>query len=327
MTVPFINAAWGLTPRFTPYAKAIVDHYGGAWPWYWTTTADLDPANGITRLTQVMRPQDHDVLILGASATIAGVGLTGWQFIYLNITHEETGIPWAVPGKIGFFPVGALASRAVGLVGADPLVSASSILKLPEAFFLPAHNRLKFDWQWIFQTDIPSTTRLTLIGLQLTSPRNGEALRRVTMPDGKEINVGDRLPWFATIPLGEYQSNALNDFQIDGQQQVTQFTHPMDCDVEVHDIFCNFTESFAAASNILMIKIADMKSKTFWTPRLTEFRVLFGGEDDVCPARGFTRPYLLKRGHRLQTLIQNNTNATTVDAVSTTYRGVRLCEY
>ena len=94
-------------------------------------------------------------------------------------------------------------------------------------------------------------------------------------------------------------------------------------------MFCNFTESFAIAGNILMVKLADMKEQKFWTPAPTEFRVLFGGELDVEPGRAFTNPYLLKRGHRVETTLINTSAAPaiTVEGVTTTYRGVRLCEY
>ena len=110
-TTNFLTSAYGFAPPFTPYRRApmftpyaaeIVKHYGNSMPWYFTTEAALDPEAGITRLTQIMRPQNHDVLILGASATIVMGAMTGYQRVFLNITHLETGIPWAVPGKIDF---------------------------------------------------------------------------------------------------------------------------------------------------------------------------------------------------------------------------------
>jgi len=324
-TGDFVGSSWGASPFWTPYAEAIADHYPIQVPLYLTTSVDLVKSPGeIPFVTVVTRPNQYDVLIIGASAWFISVTVATENWTYVNITHEESGIPWATPTRIGYIPLAALAG--IGLRGFNfPM----PIVRLPEAFFLPAHSKLKLDWTVLNANlvgpPVVITVKLTFVGVQLINNTPGfKAPSRVVMPNGEIIAVGSRLPWFATMPVGEYQSRRIDDFQIDGANQVTQFTMSDDCDVEIHDAFSNASTD---VTKRLLAKISDTGEQTFWTPALTASQAIFGNQGDANPGRPFTKPYLLKSRHRLQTILQNAFFDIPLDSSVITYRGVRLCEY
>jgi hypothetical protein len=146
------------------------------------------------------------------------------------------------------------------------------------------------------------------------------------MPNGNEIEVGSRLPWFSTVPLGTYQSRSADDFQLGPNEQAAQFLPPTECDVEVHDAYSNCIANLGAGQSSFLIKLTDMGAHTYWTPAQALVLALFGQEGNVTPARPFMKPYLLKKGHRIQATVQNNTGAT-IESPVMALRGVRLCEY
>lgn len=321
-----VGSAWG-GPEWTPYAQAIADHYPIQVPW--VLSIDNGLSNSVLRRTQTTRPFQHDVLILGASALVDGGGLDNGNFIFLNITHDETGISWAVANKLSLFPLPAIAGMTVRVAGAQTLVMP--IVRLPEAFFLPAYTKLKLDWLIVHpSTGINENAILTLIGVQLSNPRRGfTAPTHVQMPNGQIIEVGSRLPWFSTIPMGEYQSRALANFTLAAGRQVTQFLPPDDCDVEIHGAYSNFISNPGDIINRTLIstKITDMGEQTYWTPEVAPSTAVFGGEIQVDPVMPFTKPYLRKRGHRTQITLQNNEASLALDRATVTLRGVKLCEY
>ncbi len=319
-------------PEWTPYAEAIASHYPIQVPWFYTLPVSLvKTGTTVPMLTQVTKPHLYDVLILGVSATVRVAGLIQQIWVYLNVTHQETGIPWAVPGRIDYFPLGALAGVAQGNLGTDPFMQATSVLKLPEAFFLPKHTQLKLDWTFLNAAQPGPQTfemRLTFCGVQLINHSAGfRTPQRIAMPGGNEIEVGSRLPWFATVPVGEYQTFSIDDFQLNPGRQVAQFLPAQDCEVEIHDLFSNFISTFAPSTTGIVTKLTDMDSQKYWTPTFAPIQAVFGQEIQVEPGMPFTKPYLLQRGHRMQSAIQNNFAAITVDAGTVTFRGVRRCEY
>lgn len=322
LTGDWVGSAWGSSPEWTPYAQAIADHYPIQVPWYMTLqtpTLDLD-----IPFKQVTHSHQHDVLILGAEAR-AGVGIetdTGGS-IYLDIADKKTGISWAVPNKFGMFPLPALAGMAV-LTGLAP--SAMPVMRLPESFFLPARTPLTLTWMKPFDNPLAQRATLTLIGVQLINPTPGfRAPTHVGMPGGKTIEVGSRMPWFSTTPLGEYQSRSIGDFELAPETVISQFMPPIDCDVEMHDIYVN--GGIIPFGNQASIKLTDMGAQTYWTPTPAPTGAVFGSTNQVNPALPFTKPYLLRKGHRIQIAMQNNSTIGSLTGITVTFRGVRLCEY
>src|SRR5262245_5139154 len=113
-TGDFVGAAWGASPyALTPYAEAIASHYPIQVPWLLSTPITIGGATpGPGPLVVSTRPQLYDVLIVGMSAravnVIADTGESFVEVIGLQITHKETGIPWAAPNTLGFVPLPAI---------------------------------------------------------------------------------------------------------------------------------------------------------------------------------------------------------------------------
>jgi hypothetical protein len=337
-------------PEWTPYAQAIADHYPIQVPWYLTKTVNLEDTGGVPPLfTQVTTPQLHDVLILGMSALIFNEILQddNGNFIYLNITDKETGIPWVAPNTLGFAPLPAFAGVNILAPGLLTLASlpVTPIIKLPEAFFLPRGVQLKLDWTAI-TTSVSLVNRnatLTMIGVQLINPKQGsKAPSHVTMPNGNRIPVGSRMPWFGCVPFGARATGAtprsFNTFTLPIGQQLMQFFPPIDCNVELHDTYGNFLVSPTAYDGLagagfdttfLTMKFTDMGAENDWTPGLSPTPALLGKETDVEPVMPFPKPAYLEMGHRTAFTMQNNTTAVAgqVNQGTVTLRGVRLCEY
>jgi hypothetical protein len=337
-------------PDWTPYAQAIAKHYPIQVPWYLTKTVNLEDTGAVPpRFTQITTPQLHDVLILGMSALVFNTPLQddNGNFIYLNITDQETGIPWVAPNTLGFAPLPAFAGVNILAPGIASLASlpVTPIIKLPEAFFLPRGVQLKLDWTAIAASVslVNRSATLTMIGVQLINPKLGsKAPRSVVMPNGDEIIVGSRLPWFGCVPFGARATGAtprsFNTFTLPIGQQLMQFFPPIDCNVELHDTYGNFLVSPTAYDGLagagfptpfLTMKFTDMGAQNDWTPGLSPTPAVLGKETDVEPVMPFPKPVYLETGHRTAFTMQNNTTAVAgqVNQGTVTIRGVRLCEY
>lgn len=336
-TGDFVGSAFR-GPHWTPYAQAIADHYPIQVPWHLTMRQVLTlSASAATQTPFVLttRPQLYDVLIMGMSALITGVQANdNGNFIFLNITDLETGIPWVAPNMIGYAPIGAFAG-----INADPSTGTffpMPVLKLPDSYFLPKGTRLKLDWYPVTVLGgINLTVTLTFVGVQIINHAPGfRAPRKVTMPNGNEIEVGSRVPWFGCVPFGRRQPNVgsrvLSNFDLPAGQQAMQFLPPIDCDVELHDAYANFlaqTVTPIADKTIFKVKLQDMRSDGDWTPELSPALAVFGNEEQVFPALPFAKPHLLKTGHRTAMAMLNTSAAETLSQGVVTLRGVRICEY
>lgn len=336
-TGDFVGSAFR-GPKWTPYASAIAAHYPIQVPWYLTKRQTLTLAVSAslqTPVTQITQPQLYDSLIFGMSVLISGaVADDNGNFIFLNITDLQTGIPWVAPNMLGYAPVLAFAGA-----NADPVTGAlfpMPATKLPEAYFLPKGTRLKLDWYpMTVLGGINLTATLTMIGVQLINHTSGfRAPSHVTMPNGDVIPVGGRVPWFGCVPFGRRQPNpgsrVISNFDLPPGQQCVQFLPPINCNVELHDCYSNFTaQTVTPATNKtdFRIKLADMRSSGDWTPELSPAPVVFGNEEQVFPQLPFIMPHLLKTGHRTAMVLQNNSALVTLSQGVATLRGVRLCEY
>lgn len=318
----FIRSAW-VGPHLTPYGKRIADHYRVQVPWYLTVSSGLGTPP--SRRTVVTRPYQHDVLIMGASALVTGANPDNGNFIYLQITHNETGLTWATPNVVNSAPLPAYAGINNNVM---------PIMALPEAFFLPKGTQLQLDWSAVAAVATNSNARLTFVGVQLINPINGHAPKHITMPDGKIIEVGSRLPWFGTTGIG-FRANSFAlqgvGFFLRSGEQTAQFLVPADCDIELHDLYANFLSGFAGSTQTaeLVVKIVDMGTATNWNPAKSPVGSIFGSELQVNPALPFTKPYLLRKNHRINILAQLNFNTglETMENGLLTLRGVRLCEF
>ncbi len=307
-------------PSWSPYAAAIAEHYPIQVPWFYTLPSNL--VEGVTfqdRRTVITSPQQHDVLIFGAYAIVRGGQADEGSFILLQITHEETGIPWAVPNVIGAALLPAIAGTAATVA---PL-NLISVLKLPEAFFLPRHNRLKLDWaQAVLQLPSDLDALITFVGVQLIGAK---APREITMPDGKTIPVGSRLPWFITLVMGSaVRFQQWTDWTLTANREFLQFTAPQDCRVEIHDVYFNRRVPAIGLGENFVTKLTEMGDAGIRTPQRAPIFAWTGGAQQVNPALPFTEPFLLRSGRRLL-LAEQTTVSTLFNAV--TFRGVRLCQY
>lgn len=344
-TGDLVGSAWR-GPEWTPYAQAIADHYPFQYPWY-LTKQQIQTREVIAiqqaPVVQTTQPQLHDVLIMGMSVMISnGEGTNdNGNFIYLQITDLETGIPWVAPNTIGYAPVLAFAG-----LNADPTAGTFEpmpVMKLPEAYFLPRGTRLRLEWFLLpppLVSPVNVTATLTMIGVQLINPKQGnKAPSHVTMPNGDVIGVGSRVPWFGCVPFGRRSiipASARNNPSItlpDGEQ-VIQFLPPVDCPVEIHDCYSNFLAPDVTPTGpdkvYFKVKLQDMMSQGDWTPEPSPAPSVFGNETQVFPALPFAKPHLLKPEHRTAMAMLNTISPPfTVDlSVGTvTLRGVRLCEY
>lgn len=306
---------WG--PQLTPYALAIAEHYEQQIPYFVTVPTQL---TNTTREEKVfiIEPNQYDALIVGAHIDIGSVSNGDFgQLALMQVTHLQTGLTWTTPG-----PMDATPATAYG----GSKFNAMPVLKLPDAFFLPAHTRLKHLWR---SQGLITGGVLTWIGVRLINPKRSGAPAVVTMPDGSVIRVGSRIPWLCTIGLGtEISILGSQAFVLGAGNIYTQYTPPMDCDIEIHDICANwFTQSGvdANAENVL-VSIADKGEGEFWTPGRVPATAFMGDFNLAYPGLPFTKPYLLKKGHRLQ-ITTHNTNSSAINNALITVRGVRKCMY
>jgi hypothetical protein len=315
----YIGSDWR-GPLWTPYSERIASRYKTIVPWYMSASSGLTAPP--SRNTVLTRPYQHDVLIFGASARVEEetVGNDG-QFIYLQVTHEETGLTWAAPNVLNSAPLPAYAGINL---------RRTPLLRLPNAFFLPKHTTLRLDWSAVAFADQAFDARLTFVGVQLIDPFEGHAPTHVTMPDGNTIRVGNRIPWLGTCGLGRrIDAAALQGpgYILAGGEQRAQYLPPADCDIEIHDLYGNFVT--VETTTNLVIKMVDMGTDTNWNPTRSPVAAIFGSELGVNPALPFVKPYLLKTDHRINIVAQNNVGAGggSITNGLMTLRGVRLCEF
>lgn len=310
---------WG-GPEWTPYARAIASQYAIQIPWFLTVYSTLTGA-ALERRTVVTDPWQYDTLIFGAHINIGtdGLGDNGQQ-VYLNMTDLEANIPWSVPNTIGASPMTAYGGSRV---------AAMPILKLPEAVFIPAHTRLRHDFKMINAQTVSGGT-ITWVGVQLINPCGLGAPECVVMPDGSKIRTGTRRPWMCTIGLGRETALAgALTYAMTASGNYLHYTPPVECDVEIHDIACNFFVQGGVTIPVddVVIKIADAGERGMWTPSQAPVPSVFGNVAQVFPALPFSKPYLLRKNHRLQIFVLNRNTGTTINNAMATIRGVQLCEY
>jgi len=245
----------------------------------------------------------------------------------IQISHQETGIPWVEPVVVGYAPILSVAGLAVSPPANTVFYPRMPVMRLPEAFFLPRNTLLEFRWtQYTTMQLPPVSVVLTLIGVQLI--RNGPAPEAVAMPDGSIINVGSRVPWFGVIPYGHRGATGrvFADTTLKAGEQYMQFLPPSDCDIELHDVYSNFTAGYPGSQNY-MAKFSNMRAPNDWTPGMSPAMSFAHDELKVNPALPFCKPYLLEFGHRLGVVEQNNATVDTPQGCLLTFRGVRRCQY
>lgn len=304
-TGDWVGSLWK-GPVWTPYAEAIASEYAVRKPWYFLSRVNLGaPPSFITVLTE---PFENDVLIMGAHAAVIDI-----SSVNLQVTHDATGIPWVSPTALPFGPITAFA----GL---------SEPMKFPEAFFLPAHTRLKLEWSVTDPSaSNPDPSTITFIGVELNRPRGGKTPEWVTMPNGDPIRVGSRLPLFLTMAMGQRTGDT---YAFPPNSQHAQYHPAIDCNAEIHDANLNFFFSFGQTPvTNLLVKLAFMGVNNSWTPRLTPVTAIYGRGGAAYPAQPFPMPYLLPKGSRIRASMINSNNALTLNNGLLTLRGVRLCDY
>lgn len=308
-------------PEWTPYAQAIADGYPVQIPWFCTLPSNL--VEGVTfqdRKTVLTPPQQHDVLIFGAYATVSGPDVDDdGNFILLQITDEETGIPWVVPNVVGAAPLPTIAGSVHRAAAA---INLTTVLRLPEAFFLRRHNRLKLDWsQSILDANRSYDALITLVGVRLVG---AAPPKEIAMPDGSVIAPGARLPWFMTLALGDkLRFEEWIDWEIDPFVEYLQFSSPQDCAVEIHDAYYNRRR--IPELGLMRTKLQIMGRPNSWTPQKPPLAAWTGDEAQVNPTLPFTKPFLLNPQHRIA-LIEQNLNFFSIWSM-VTFRGVRLCGF
>lgn len=335
-TGDWVDSGW-FGPEWTPYAEAIAQYYPVQVPWFLTKQATLTVAVSANRqgpISILTAPQLYDVLIFGFSATVSGavVGDNG-NFIYMNVTHLETGIPWVTPSPIGYAPLGAFAG--ITNIPSSGAMLAMPNMKLPDVFFLPKHTKLRVDLIPLTILGVINLSfKLTFIGVQLANHRTGfKTPEKITMPGGEKIGIQSRVPWFGCVPFGRRfttpGTRTLSAFELPPGEQCVQFLPPANCDVELHDAYASFIAPNLSPTDkeLQKLKLFDVRSPYNWTPELTPVVALFGNEAQANPALPFSKPHFLAAGHRSGFVEQNNSTTETVSQGTLTLRGVRKCEY
>jgi hypothetical protein len=304
-------------PLLTPYALAISDAYEVQVPLFMTVPTTL---GNVTREEKVVitDPFQHDCLIIGAHINIGSTinGDSG-QSVILNVSDLTSGLLWALPSPLSGSPATAFGGSQF---------NAMPFIKLPEAFFLPAHTRLKHLWRVL---GLATGGSITWVGLQLFKPKSGKTPTHVKMPDGSTIRVGSRIPWFCSVGLGtEISVLGSINYAMEVNRQYVQFTTATDCDVEIHDVNANWFTQNGISQNPtgILLSIGDKGQPQFWQPSRSPATALMGDFNKALPAMPFTKPYLQKAGDRLQ-LKSINQSGLTINNAIVTFRGVQLCTY
>jgi hypothetical protein len=310
------NSPW------TPYAQAIADHYQIQIPLYLTVQTNLTGTAG-QRQNVTTSPLQYDSLIFGAMCN-PGNDTENARSIFLNVQDNRTGVYWACPATLESAPM-----IAWGGLATEPIVGyPTSILRLPEAFFLPAHVSLIHEWSQPTGGEATGGS-ITWVGVQLINPFQNKRPRTVEMPNGEKVAVGSRIPWLATLGIGARTYIAQTQgFSWVQNRTLIDYTPPIECGLEIHDLV---TSTFDAEAVSLdpdnqFIKLAINKNREMWTPELTPFTAAFGDIQQIYPALPLVKPMILKKNERLQFKFQNNTAGNITNGMITV-RGVQLCEY
>jgi hypothetical protein len=334
VTGDFVGSAWNTSPYLTPYAQAIADAYPVQVPWYLsipintqaTSSAYLPIFYGASS-----RPQQFDVLIIGASLRVDFnqyfLATSPVNSLSIQISHQETGIPWVEPIAIGYVPLLALSGITFTPPAGSAILPKMPLSRWPDAFFFPRNTLLKFQWTQYTPLPLqPVQTVLTFVGIQLV--RDGPAPEFVTLPDGSIVRVGSRIPWFGVVPYGRRSATGrfFGDFSLPAGEQYMQFLPPSDCNVELHDVYANFTAAFIDSRNYTA-KLSNLRAGDDWTPGFSPSMSFSGDELKAHNANPFTKPYVIELRHRLGVVEQNNSTFDTKFGASLTFRGVRRCLY
>lgn len=337
VTGDYVGSAWDTSPCWTPYAEAIAASYPIQVPWYLSfpinTQADTP---GVLPIIPKFygaqsRPQMYDVIILGASLRVefAAYFANPGQInnLSIQISHQETGVPWVEPIAIGYAPILALAGLTMTPPAGSAIFSKNPISRWPDAFFFPRNTLLKFQWCQYTSMPMPAVqTVLTFVGVQLV--RDGPAPEWVNLPDGSTVKVGSRIPFYGVVPYGRRSATGriFGDFRLPTGEQTMQFLPPSDCDVELHDVYANFTAAFVDSRNY-SAKLSNLRAGSDWTPGFSPSMSFSSDELKAYNANPFTKPYLLEYKHRLGIIEQNNAMFDTPIGATLTFRGVRRCLY
>lgn len=333
VTGDFVGSAWDASPILTPYAQGIADAYPVQVPWFLSipiqTQATTNPATPIFYAAQ-SRPQLYDVLIIGASVA---ANYNDWftamaiNNLSIQISHQETGVPWVEPIAIGYAPLFSLAGFTTTTPPGSLVFPKTPIQRWPDAFFFPKNTLLKYQWVQMTRVPLPAVkVVLTFIGIQLV--KDGEAPKFVRLPDGSMVKVGYRIPWFGVVPYGRRPATGrvFGDFSLPAGEQYTQFLPPSDCNIEIHDVYANFTAAFVDSRNYTA-KLANLRAKDDWTPGFTPSMGFTSDELKINPSAPFCQPYVIETRHRLSIVEQNNAIFDTPIGATLTFRGVRRCLY
>ncbi len=313
---------WG-GPKISPYAQAIVDLYDIVVPYYLTVPFHLTGAH-LERRYVVAPPYQYDSLLLGAA--INGFGTVGSipdseQRTFMSVSDNRSKMPWVTPSPIAWAPM-----TSFGGLDIQPM----PILKMPEAYFLPRNVSLVHDIYNL--TDEQSTNgTITWVGLQLTNHCNKPAPDCVALANGKTLKIGSRQPLWMPLPMGResYVAGKTTYTAVAGGNYI-QYTEPLDCDAEIHGIVSANLFSFGDTTldpDAVRIKVTDMGTREMWKPTKAPATAVVGNFTQALPSLPFNKPYILKKGHRLQVSMQNNMPSTGLVNVFLTIRGVKLCEY
>jgi hypothetical protein len=321
-TGDFVGGKWD-GPYWSPFAQAIADHYPVQIPWFTSFSVDLAAASaGVpSRATTLIGPFLYDIMLFGAMIT--GTASQA-PMIGVQVTHQATGIPWAVNNVLPFIPLGAFGGFNTG---------ASPLFKWPDIFFWPRGTRLKFDFNLI-DTVVgnPDPVIITLSGVKLALADTPQV---VTLPNGSQIRPTDRLPMWMTMGVGTRSGQT---FFLDVGNLRIQFLPPIECDVEIHDASTNLVSgAFQLTPNNtseLSVKLTFEGVQNQWTPFSAPITSVFGGfgggvggASQIYTSLPFTAPYHLPKGSRIQTEMLNTSILTTASNGYLTFRGVRRCEY
>lgn len=306
-------------PVVSPYAQAIINEYDIAIPGYLTVQANLT-ATANERFNATSSPYQYDLLLIGAHLK-GFAGSDNGQFAFMNVWDRRSLLPWVTPSPIGWAPLTAFCG-----VNVQP----TPILKLPEAYFLPAHVELNHNFYSLTGAEIDPGT-VTWVCVQLINRNGRPGPGRVTLANGTQVNIGQRQPWFAPIGLGRLTYSAgTHEWDILAGANYVSYTEPMDCDVEIHDVASAHifeVGDSALDPDTLQFKISDMGDRDMWRPGRSPSTAVLGDFSQIYPALPFNKPYILKKGHRLQISVLNTNSTQGYTNAFIVLRGVRLCEY
>jgi hypothetical protein len=312
----------GLGARvITPYAEAIMACYASVVPSFQTVQLNLTGATVEQRLILSDRSQFDQLFF---SCHIQGFnndnGDNG-QIVFMNVDDLRSGRSWVAPTPVGFAPLTAFG-------GVDN--QATPNLRMPEAFFLPGNVRLRHYINNLTNSQATGGT-VTWVGVQLAQPFEGKTPECVQMINGDVVRVGDRAPLFLSVGLGRKSFvGGVTTYSVGAGSRYLAYTPPIGCDVEIHDISANFFSEFGTpvGAEAVEFQVVDVGARKMYGPTQNYSQSLMGDFTKVFPAMPFSRPYLLKKGHRLQLSVQNNINPNlALTNAFAVIRGVRLCEY